>query len=135
MEENVAVALVSTLVPLFFFGFLALVVVVPRVLRSRERLAVIETARKALEHGQGLPPELLEALQADVRPPTASRELRHGAILLAVALAIVVCAFVFASSEGAIEVIYPFMGFAAFPGFIGLVHLAFWAANRNKPSA
>jgi hypothetical protein len=46
------------------------------------------TVRAAIEKGQPLPPELVEALSKDVRPKTVSsahRDMRIGVILLAVA--------------------------------------------------
>jgi hypothetical protein len=123
----------GTFVPLFFFLFLAAVTVVPMWLRSRERVALMETARKALERGETLPPELLEALKPEDRVPSAERDLRKGAALVAIALALIVLSLMISLEDR--DIVYPLMGAAAFPGFIGLVRLAFWAANRSKPSA
>lgn len=125
--EQVSENLVVLLVPLFFFLFLGAVILVPRILKSMERQALMDTARKVLERDGTLPPELMEALKPDERPPTADRDLRRGAILVAVALALIVFSFTDGDRD--------FIAIAAFPGFIGLVHLGFWAANRNKPSA
>ncbi len=121
------------LVPLFLFVFLTAVTLGPLWLRSRERLAVMDTVRKAIERGEPLPPELIQALTSEVKPPTADRDLRRGAVLIAVALALVVTSFALSLPD--LEVVGPRLGFAAFPGFIGLVYLALWLANRNKPSA
>ncbi len=46
-----------------FFGFLAAVIIVPQVLRYRERGRLHETLRAAFERGQPVPPELIAALQ------------------------------------------------------------------------
>ncbi len=47
----------------FFFTFLGAVIIVPQVLRFRERGRLHETLRAAFERGQPVPPELLAALQ------------------------------------------------------------------------
>ena len=48
---------------LAFFGFLGAIIIVPQVLRYRERGRLHETLRAAFERGQPVPPELIAALQ------------------------------------------------------------------------
>jgi hypothetical protein len=55
----------GVLVPLVFFGFLACVIFGPRYLRFKERERVLEMVRLAMERGQTVPPELLDALKFD----------------------------------------------------------------------
>jgi hypothetical protein len=55
----------GVLVPLVFFGFLACVIFGPRYLRFKERERVLEMVRLAIERGQTVPPELLDALKFD----------------------------------------------------------------------
>jgi hypothetical protein len=55
----------GVLVPLVFFGFLACVIFGPRYLRFKERERVLEMVRLAMERGQAVPPELLDALKFD----------------------------------------------------------------------
>jgi hypothetical protein len=55
----------GALVPLVFFGFLACVIIGPRYLRFKERERVLEMIRVAIERGQAVPPDLLDALKVD----------------------------------------------------------------------
>jgi hypothetical protein len=50
------------LVPIGFFAMIAAIVIVPNYLRVRERQEMQATVRAAIEKGQPLPPELVEAL-------------------------------------------------------------------------
>ena len=131
--EEAAYSAVPIFSSLFLFSFLAAVILVPMFLRSRERMALVKAARDAIERGAVLPPELIEALKPEQQAPSAERDLRRGAVLIAVALALVV--FSMALSIPDFEVVGPLLGIAAFPGLIGLVYVAFWFTGRNKPSA
>jgi hypothetical protein len=55
----------GALVTLIFFGFLVCVIFGPRYLRFKERERVLEMVRLAMERGQAVPPELLDALKVD----------------------------------------------------------------------
>jgi hypothetical protein len=55
----------GALVPLIIFGFVFAVIFGPRYLRFKERERVLEMVRLAMERGQAVPPELLEALKFD----------------------------------------------------------------------
>ena len=46
-----------------FFGFLAAIIIVPQVLRYKDRERLHQTLRIAFERGQPVPPELIAALQ------------------------------------------------------------------------
>ena len=48
---------------LAFFGFLAAIIIVPQVLRYKDRGRLHQTLRIAFERGQPVPPELIAALQ------------------------------------------------------------------------
>jgi hypothetical protein len=52
-------------VPLIIFGFVFAVIFGPRYLRFKERERVLEMVRLAMERGQAVPPELLDALKFD----------------------------------------------------------------------
>jgi archaellum biogenesis protein FlaJ (TadC family) len=122
---------VPILVPLFSIIFIAAVILVPQILRTAERMTLIATARRASERGETLPLQLLETLKAEEESkPTPERDLRRGAVLVAVALAFIILAGLVEADDG--RVVFPLIGFAAFPGLIGLVYIAFWFANRNK---
>ncbi len=48
------------------------------------------------------------------------------------ALGLVGCAYALGYSEDASDAFWPFIGFACFPGFIGLAFLIMAAVNRGK---
>ena len=65
------------LVPISFFAMIAAIVIVPRYFRSMERQKMAETLRTAIEKGQPMPTEVIEAMSANVKlPPSPARDLR-----------------------------------------------------------
>lgn len=141
---------------LIFFSFVAAIIIVPQVLRSMDRRRMYETLRAAYEHGQTVPPEVLdamtrrprsqgypppemEALSRGVAPtaatlaalqPTQDRDLRRGVILLSigVGLALIGVAFYAGLYEvgGAPETLASFAAAGAVPVCIGLAYLGLW---------
>ncbi len=128
----------DTIVPvlgmLTFWGAIVAIVLVPRYFRSRERQAMQATLRAAIEKGQPLPSEMIDALSRDVRPtPSAPRDLRTGVIWIGVAAGIVGMAYALGySGTDAADSFWPLVGIAAFPGFIGLAFLIMALVNRGK---
>jgi len=124
---------IGILVPISLFAMIAAIVLGPRYFRSRERQRLLDTMRVAYERGQPVPPDLLDSLQFDEKPRAAApdRDLRSGIILVAVALAFVTLAGVISSFEGDREA-WIIGAVGAFPGFIGLGHLVFWALRRGR---
>jgi hypothetical protein len=126
MEE-----LSHVIVPFVFFSFLAAVIIVPRYFKSRERQQMQQTIRAAIERGQPLPPEMIDAMTRDVRPaPSAGRDLRIGVVWLAIAGGLI--GFGAAMSYFAEEAAYPFLGMAAVPAAIGLAFVVLSIFNRGK---
>jgi len=120
-------------VPITFFLFLAAVILVPGYLRSKEKERLHDTLRLAYEKGQPVPPEMIEALQSSRIAPQPDRDLRRGIVLLCVAAAMVVFGTMInqiSETEG--HALWPIVGGAAFPGFIGIGYIAFWLASRRK---
>jgi hypothetical protein len=127
------------LIPLGFFAFLTAIIIVPVIMRSRDRALLHETLRIAYEKGQPVPPEMIEMLQRDVRDRSgriarnsADRDLRRAVILIGVALGLVAMGFALGVTEGP-EALYPIVAAATIPGFIGLGFLFLWFFGRNKP--
>jgi hypothetical protein len=127
------------LIPLGFFAFLTAIIIVPVIMRSRDRALLHETLRIAYEKGQPVPPEMIEMLQRDVRDRSgriarnsADRDLRRAVILIGVALGLVAMGFALGVTEGP-EALYPIVAAATIPGFIGLGFLVLWFFGRNKP--
>jgi hypothetical protein len=131
----------ATLVPIALFGMIAAIVIVPQVLRARERARLHETLRIAYEKGQPVPPELIDVLtnQRDL-PSTpidrAARDLRVGIVWLAVGLGCVAIGAAFYAGlynvGGATETFASFAAIGAIPIFIGLAFMLLSWLGRGK---
>jgi hypothetical protein len=121
-------------VPLSPFLLVGALVLVPAYLRSRERQKLQETLRMAIEKGQPLPTEIVEAMSTNVQtmraPPSASRDLRIGIIWMGVAIGL--AAFGIALGFEEPDAVFPLVACAAFPGFIGLAFIVLGLINRTK---
>ena len=119
-------------IPISFFAMIVAIVALPVYFRSKERTKLHETLRAAYERGQPVDPALIEALsRGDKVRPSAERDLRIGIILIAVALAMVTLGATIGHVEDQ-DALWIMSASAAFPGFIGLAFLAFWAAKRGQ---
>ncbi|EJL27180.1 hypothetical protein PMI01_03952 [Caulobacter sp. AP07] len=124
------------LIPLSPFIMVAAIIIVPAWLRTRERREMQETVRAAIEKGQPLPPELIEALTKNVNPPkvsSAQRDLRIGVILLSVSVGLVLTGLALGGIND--NAMFGTMSGAAIPGMIGLafVILSFFNPNKRPP--
>ena len=120
------------LVPLALFAMIAVLVCVPVWLKSRERREMQTTVRAAIDKGQPLPPEVIDAMtkQSAKSKATAHTDLRTGVIWLAIALGIGTFGYVVsfdANDEG-----YAMLGIASIPGFIGLAFIILSFFNKTK---
>ena len=127
-------AIIGSFIPIFLFAMIAAIVIVPRYLRTREREALQATLRAAIEKGQALPPEVVDAISRDAKPtPSPARDIRVGVVWIGVAAGFVAFAYALGYlAEGAAEAVYPMLGLAAFPGFIGLAFLLRGLLGRGK---
>jgi hypothetical protein len=137
--EGILESLAEILVPMSFIAFLTAIIIVPVVLRSRERARLHETLRIAYEKGQPVAPEMIELLQRDVRLGSGQtvnfgpdRDLRRAVILIGVALGLVAMSFAIGMLAGYAPR-YGILASAAIPGFVGLGYLTLWYFGRNKP--
>lgn len=123
---------VEIIVPLAFFAMVAAIVLVPGWIKSRDRADMQQTVRHALDKGQALPAELIEALAraARGRIATAHTDLRTGVIWLAVAAGIATFGWTVGYVEG--DAGQPLLGIAAIPGFIGLAFVILSFFNKTK---
>ena len=119
-------------IPIALFIMIGAIVLVPVWLKSNERKEKQATLRSAIEKGQPLPPEVIDALSKEniKAPATASRDLRVGVILLAVSLGFAL--FGYAVSFAEMDAFYPISGIAAIPGMIGLAFIVLSFFNKNK---
>ena len=129
MTPILIVAIVFSAITAIVFG--------PSYLKSREKREIQETVRHAIDKGQDLPPELIDAMTRDVasKLPSRTRDLRRGVIWLAVGIGF--AAFSYLSNlgwndhdmEGASAAM---MGLAAIPVTIGLAFIVLSFFNPNK---
>jgi hypothetical protein len=128
MEEIAAL-----FVPIAFFAMIAGIVILPRYFKSQERTKLADTLRIAIEKGQPIPPEMIEAMARDTKPmplPSPDRDLRRGIVWLGMAVGL--AAFGGAMSFEEPDWLYPMIGIAAFPGFIGLAFIVIALFTRGK---
>lgn len=119
------------------FGTITAIVFGPTYLKFRERREMQATVRAAIDKGQPLPPEMIEAMTKDVAKslPSRTRDIRRGIIWLAVGIGL--AAFSYMSSIGwhdndAGEFFGGTMGIAAIPVTVGLAFLVLSFFNKNK---
>ena len=119
-------------IPIAFFIMIGAIVIVPNWLKSKERKEMQATLRSAIDKGQPLPPEVIDALSKEniKAPATAARDLRVGVILLAVSLGIALFGYMVSFAE--MDAFYPVSGIAAIPGMIGLAFIVLSFFNKNK---
>ena len=129
MTPILIVAIVLSAITAIVFG--------PSYLKSREKREMQTTIRHAIDKGQDLPPELIDAMTRDVasKLPSRTRDLRRGVIWLAVGIGF--AAFSYLSNlgwndhdmEGASAA---GLGLAALPITIGLAFIVLSFFNPNK---
>lgn len=123
----------AVLIVFIVFGSIASLFLVPSYLKSRERTRLHDTLRASIEHGQPIPPEVIAAITTDVKtkaPASQYRDLRVGIIWLGVAVGL--AGFGFAISFEEPDALYPLVGMAAFPGFIGLAFIVISFFGRGR---
>jgi Na+/proline symporter len=129
--EHFADAIGVSLILLIIFGSFASIFIVPRYFKSRERQKLQDTIRLAIEKGQELPPDLLEAMTRDIRPASSrTRDIRTGIIWMFIAAGI--AGFGLAIGYYSDEAIPPFLGIAAIPGAIGLAYVVLSFFNPKR---
>ncbi|WP_374570101.1 DUF6249 domain-containing protein [Phenylobacterium sp.] len=123
----------AVLIVLIVFGSIASLFIVPSYLRSQERQKLQDTLRAAIEKGQTLPPEVIEAMSSHVKlkpPPSPQRDMRTGVIWLFVALGVAAFGWVLGFAEP--DATFPMLAIATFPGFIGAAFIVIALIGRRK---
>ena len=124
------------------FGSITAIVVGPTYLKSKERREIQTTVRAAIDKGQPLPPEVIEALgqEATKNLPSRSRDIRRGIIWLAVGIGMAAFGIVSGNGGGDDWGNGPFrgnfdngmLGIACIPVTIGLAFIVLSFFNKNK---
>ena len=124
------------------FAALVAIIVGPSYLKSRDRREVQQTVRTAIEQGQPLPPEVIEALSSEATKniPSRSRDIRRGIIWLAVGIGMAAFSVIndlrgFGddwSDGGHTNLDGGLLGLAAIPVTIGLAFIVLSFFNKNR---
>lgn len=128
------------LIVLIIFSAITAVIFGPSYLKSREKRDIQTTVRHAIDKGQELPPELIEAMTRDVasKLPSRTRDIRRGIIWLAVGVG--TAAFGLLTNmnwgndwgdDGAFFA-NGMLGVAAIPATIGIAFIILSFFNPNK---
>ena len=128
--------LTPILIVFIVFASIVAIILGPSYFKSREKQAMQDIVRAAIDKGEPMPPEMIDALtkEAKSRVPSASRDLRLGMILLAVSIGIALFGYAF-SFVGGIEeakAVYPIVGMGAIPGTVGVAFIILSFFNKNK---
>ncbi|WP_439471239.1 DUF6249 domain-containing protein [Brevundimonas sp.] len=120
------------------FGTLTAIVFGPIYLKFREKREMQETLRHAIDKGQELPAEVIDALTKDVsrRLPSRTKDIRTGIIWLAVGIGLAAFGLITGSSFGndwdGNHIDAGLLGISAIPTTIGLAFIALSFFNPNK---
>ena len=122
------------LIPISLFAMIAAVVILPCYFKSVERQKMAETLRVAIERGQPLPTEVIDAMSSNVRSPglpaSPQRDLRTGIIWMGIGLGVGGLGLALSFDDP--NWLFKFIGISAFPIFIGLAFVALGLMNRTK---
>ena len=124
------------------FGTITAIIVGPTYFKSRERREMQATVRAAIDKGQPLPPEVIEALSTEATRniPSRTRDIRRGVIWLAVGLGMVLFSVIdrlnWGSSDSWDGPVHfggdGLMAVSAIPITIGLAFIVLSFFNKNK---
>jgi len=128
---------VAIWIVMIIFGVIAAIVVGPSWLKSREKRDIQQTVRHAIDKGQQLPPELIDAMTREVQGklPSRSRDLRKGIIWTATGIGIGLFSAVSslgADGWGSENFDNGLLGIACIPLTIGLAFIVLSFFNKNK---
>jgi hypothetical protein len=132
MEDSGLLPLIPIVSTFMFFSTIILLVLVPRWFKSREREALQATLKAAIERGQPLPPEVIDAITREQRPvQSPARDVRTAVIWLGIAAGMIGFAYALGYDENAADAFWPLVGISAFPGFVGISFLINALLSRN----
>lgn len=118
-------------IPIFICLMIAAIVIVPRYFQSQERQKMAETLKAAIEKGQPLPTEVVDAISSGAKvPPSPQRDLRTGIVWLGVGVGLAAMGWALNFEDP--DATWPMIGISAFPIFIGLAFVAMYFLNRGR---
>lgn len=117
------------------FGTITAIIVGPTYFKTRERRDMQKTVRAAIDKGQPLPPEVIDALSKEAARniPSRTRDIRRGVIWLAVGVGIAAFSLIsdYTGGWGDGDA-NGLLGLAAIPTTVGLAYLVLSFFNKNK---
>jgi len=132
MDDN----FVGIIAILAFFGTITAIIVGPGWLKSRERREIQTTVRTAIDKGQPLPPEVIEAMSKDITKnlPSRTKDIRRGIIWLAAGIGIAAFSLILnlGSDDWTDHVGGVVQAIAVIPATIGLAFLILSFFNKNR---
>ena len=114
-------------VPVSIFGAIVLIVWLTQMYTARKRSEAFATLRAAIEKGQEVTPEAMEAMSRAGHPLA---DLRRGILLLALAFGFVGLAAIVGTEEE--EAIRPLLGIGVFPLALGLAYIGLHVFTNGK---
>ena len=121
------------------FGTITAIIVGPTWLKSREKRDMQATLRHAMDKGQELPADVIEALTQDVSRnlPSRTRDVRRGIIWLAVGIGLAAFGMISSGGFGGSDwdgnnFDTGMLGISAIPITIGLAFIVLSFFNKNK---
>ncbi len=122
--------------PMFWGLFALTIILTRRFTRHRERMRLLDLTQKFADKGVAPPDILNQTLTREDREHcTPQRDIRRGAVLIAVAAGMLVFGYVMSVDDARMGHgggLNPLYGAAAIPGLIGLVFLLFGLFGRAK---
>ena len=129
-------AMTPVVIVFIVFASIVAVIVGPSFLKSRDRREMQLTVRHAVDNGQTLPPELIDAMTKDVEKnlPSRTKDIRKG--VLSVATGLGIGGFGLLSDLSGNQwnggVGNPLLGIACIPIAIGIAFIVLGFFNPNK---
>ncbi len=119
------------LIPIVFFGTVALIIWLFVYFGHRGRAEKQQTIRLALEKGAELTPELMKSI-SEPEPPK-NKDLRSGLLWLALGVALALCGFAVPDPSG--NALQGCLAGAAFPFSIGTAYIIMWRFGSQPETA
>jgi len=120
--------MIEELIPIVMFIVVGIIVWLVSYFRFRSKSDTQQTIRLALEKGAELSPELLDSLREP--EPGRNRDLRRGAIWLALAIGLALCGVAVPDPTG--NALRGTLAGAAFPLTIGIAYLLLWRYGSKQ---
>ncbi|GAB4138462.1 MAG: hypothetical protein Tsb0016_04460 [Sphingomonadales bacterium] len=120
-------ALVPILVPFIVFASTASTVIAYFLFRHRNHVAVQQTLQKAIDGGQALTPEMVQALGVHAAP-TPLADLRRAVLFIGFGAGAAIFSQFFPDAEASRAI----LGVAAFPIMLGIGYGIVYLINRQR---